>query len=144
MTNDDVKEYLYQYQRNCDRQEDLQDEVEALLSGAMSITSMISDMPHGSGKSGFEDVVVKYLEVCKDLNDAIDMAVKSKLDTEKMIASMEDYRVEKVLRQLYIKNEKRKDIAESMGYDIRHIDRLHAEGIEHIKRVLECQCDVGI
>lgn len=139
MTDDDVKEYLYQYQRDCDKQKELQDDAEVLLGGAMSITSMISDMPRGNGKAGFEDVVVKYLEVCNDLNNAIDKAVRSKMAIDKLIASIEDYRIEKVLRKLYIKNDKRKDIAESMGYDIRHIDRLHACGIEYIRDVLECQ-----
>lgn len=144
MTNDDVKEYLYQYQRDCDNQKDLQDEVEVKLSEAMSITSMISDMPRGNGKAGFEDVVVKYLEICSGLTDAITAAEQSKIKISGLIKSVGDYRIEKVLYKLYIKADKRKDIAENMGYDLRHIDRLHAEGIEIIKHVLECQSIKGL
>lgn len=139
MSNDEVKEILWGYQRNCDLIRESQEEIKTMLAEATKVTSTLSDMPRGGGKSGFDEIVIKYLERCNQLNMEISIAGECKIEIDKLIKEIQDYRIEKVLRKLYIKNEKRKDIALEIGYDIRHVDRLHAEGIGIIKHVLECQ-----
>lgn len=142
MSNEDVRDYLWEYQRKCDEIADLRDEIEELMSRSEKITSTLSDMPKGNGKSGFEDVAIKYLGKCEKLDIDITEAEKTKIEIKKTIRKINDYRIEKVIIAIYIKKEcdkgQKAETVEKMGYSLRHFDRLHAEGIRKLKDVLKC------
>lgn len=138
MTNQNVKNYLWGYQRACDSCKDLQDDHEELWTRATAMTKMISDMPKGSTYAGFQEIMDEINEAGKELTRAIRFQAEKKIEIKALIESIEDYRIERVLTELYIKGKVRKEVAKIIGYDVRHVDRLHLCGIDILKDVLNC------
>ena len=132
------KRYLKRYKKNLALIERLNDKVENLTSRIESIKSpIITDMPRGGVPVTKEDLVADKLEIMERIDRLKIKGKKYKAEILDIIDELDDTRYADILESFFIDCESLDDIADNMGYTLRHVIRLYSEAIISID--LECQ-----
>lgn len=99
---------------------------------ATKCTSTFSDMPRtpSNGNSAIENVVAKIVDLQIEINNDIDSLVDLKRDLVRSIKAVENAELRTLLELRYLCFKTWKQIAIDMGYNIRHIYRLHEDAME--------------
>ena len=133
MTNDDKKEWLSQYPYITEEIKDIEYRIEELSLENCRLTSVISDMPRGSDHKHLDDIIIAKLDRMDKLKCRA-MNLRQEQDRiECSIATIDNWKVEKVMRLRYIESKEWPDIFEEMGYESAQVYRLHGEGLKYIE-----------
>lgn len=83
-----------------------------------------------------EEQYIKYLEYDEKLNKRIDELYDIKQEILTVIDNVEDNRLRELLIARYVNFQKWEEIADSFGYDVRHIFRLHRRALAEAEKKL--------
>jgi len=108
-------------------------ELEEWKSRAEKITQTLSDMPRGSNKLGFDDVIVAAGEIIDKIKVKTEEAKRIKIEIEIAIEELGDQRLVDVMKYRYINNLNWQQIAITMIYSEVHVKRCHGEALHLIK-----------
>ncbi len=135
-----AKEYLGQAYHIDKRIESKLTQVESLRSLATRVTSVFSDMPHGSTPDNhkFEKTIAKIIDLEKEINTDIDKLVDLKRDINQIIKQVENPKHKMLLEMRYLSFQTWEQIAVALNCDVRHIYRLHGESLKKIKISEKC------
>jgi len=92
----------------------------------------LSDMPRG-GASDWTDTANALVELEKDMNARIREMVREKRLAMEAIAAVEEANLREVLELYYLDGFTWEKVADIMGYDVRHITRLHGKALLKIR-----------
>jgi DNA-directed RNA polymerase specialized sigma subunit len=99
--------------------------------------AQISDMPRG-GNSDWTETANALIDLEKDMNAKIREMVKVKRLAMEAIEAVEEIRYREVLELYYLNGYTWEKVAEQMGYDVRHITRLHGKALLKVKVPEKC------
>ena len=132
------KRYLKRYKKNLALIERLNDKVKNLTDRIDSIKSpIISDMPRGGVPVTKEDLIADKLETEERIERLKSKGKKYKVEILDIIDELDDTRYADILESFFIDCMSLDNIADNMGYTLRHVIRLYSEAIISID--LECQ-----
>ena len=136
-----AKEYLSQawsIDDRIDRMIEERDRLwEKLTAGRMS---RLTGMPRG-GNSDNIDTLMRVMELTDEINKRINELCRLKREITETIDQVDDSRYRDLLELRYRNYLGWEQIAERMGYDVRHIYRLHGDALMAVKLpkdVMEC------
>jgi uncharacterized protein Yka (UPF0111/DUF47 family) len=132
------KRFLKRYKKNLALIERLNEKVDNLTNRIESIKSpIISDMPRGGVPVTKEDLIADKLETEERIERLKIKGKKYKGEILDIIDELDDTRYADILESFFIDCESLDNIADNMGYTLRHVIRLYSEAIISID--LECQ-----
>lgn len=146
LTSQQKKQWLRKYSslnrtiEQLDRQinQGLKD-IESLRSTAEKSTTTLTGMPSGGAKSR-EDIYIKLIDLSNDVNRQVDayvdlrrLQLKQRAEITKAIMAIDDPNAKKVIVCRYCWGWEYEEIAVEMCYCIRHIWRLHGEGLRKLE-----------
>ncbi len=128
------KEYLSQAYRLDQRINSKLAQVTALNDLATKCTTTLSDMPRNPnrGISTMADAVEKIVDLQSEINRDIDALVDLKRDIVRAIKAVENTEYQTILELRYLCFKTWEQIAVDMGYNVRHVYRIHDEAVEII------------
>jgi DNA-directed RNA polymerase specialized sigma subunit len=128
------KEYLAQAYRLDQRINSKLTQVTALNDLATKCTSTLSDMPRNPsrGISTMADAVEKIVDLQTEINRDIDSLVDLKRNIVRVIKAVENTEYQTILELRYLCFKTWEQIAVDMGYNVRHVYRIHDEAVECI------------
>lgn len=128
------KEYLSQAYRLDQRINSKLAQVTALNDLATKCTSTLSDMPRNPNRatSTMADSVEKIIDLQAEINNDIDCLVDLKRDLVRTIKSVENAEYQTILELRYLCFKTWEQIAVDMGYNVRHVYRIHDEAVSQI------------
>lgn len=92
----------------------------------------------GSGAtSSMENVVVKIVELKKEINNDIDRLIDIKREIGEIISRLDDPSYQLILEMRYVNNRDWEDIVYELGLDKRWVLRLHARALEKTEEILK-------
>ena len=94
--------------------------------------AQISDMPRGGG-SDWTDTANALIDLEHTMNARIREMCKVKRLAMEAIEAVEEMRYREVLELYYLDGYTWEKVAEQMGYDVRHVTRLHGKALLKIK-----------
>ena len=109
------------------------EQVMALRQTAAKVTSTMSITPGGGyDVHRMEATIVRMVDLEAEINSDIDRLVDLKREIGAKIRAVErpEYRI--VLERRYLCYESWEQIAVDLGYDIRHVYRIHGEALAYI------------
>lgn len=129
-----TKEYLRQAYRLDQRINSKLEQVASLNTLAMKCTHTLTGMPRNPnrGTSTMADAVAKIVELQAEINHDIDHLIDLKREMVKLIKSVDNTECQTLLELRYLCFKTWEQIAVDMGYNVRHVYRLHDEAIENI------------
>lgn len=132
-----VKEYLGQAYRLDQRINSKLEQVDSLNELATKATSTLTGMPKNPNKSKsiVADTVVKIIDLQTEINKDIDRLVDLKREIVAMIKSVSNTEHQTLLELRYLCFKSWEQIAVDMGYNVRHVYRIHDEAVDKIKLV---------
>lgn len=132
-----VKEYLGQAYRLDQRINSKLEQVASLNELATKATSTLTGMPKNPNKSKsiVADTVVKIIDLQTEINKDIDRLVDLKREIVAMIKSVSNTEHQTLLELRYLCFKSWEQIAVDMGYNVRHVYRIHDEAVDKIKLV---------
>ena len=105
-------------------------ELEKWQTRSTNITSVISDMPHGSNISDkIADCVANIADIDKEINECIDKYVDLKKVIEEKINAFDDDRLKNIMLDKYINYWTWEEIAYRNNYSWQHVYRLHEQAL---------------
>ena len=128
------KEYLNQAYWLDRRIDGKLEQLQALKAMAARTTSVMSGevVSHTRNVTSMQDVIVKIISMENEVNVDIDRLVDLKAEIMRVIKAVTSPEFQTLLELRYLCFKPWKVIAERMGYNIRHIYRLHDEAVESI------------
>lgn len=128
------KEYLSQAYRLDQRINSKLAQVTALNDLATKCTSTLSDMPRNPsrGISTMADAVDKIVDLQAEINRDIDSLVDLKREIVRAIKAVVNTEYQTILELRYLCFKTWEQIAVDMGYNVRHVYRIHDEAVESI------------
>ena len=128
------KEYLSQAYRLDQRINSKLAQVTALNDLATKCTSTLTDMPRNPnrGISTMADAVEKIVDLQSEINRDIDALVDLKRNIVRAIKAVANTEYQTILELRYLCFETWEQIAVDMGYNVRHVYRIHDEAVESI------------
>lgn len=134
--NEAKKEYLRQYRNIMLQIKELREQERSLREVTMSAkVQQLSDMPKGSAvKSDLSDIMIKYERVQAKIQEKMYQAMEKRLEIEDVILDITDPKAAAVLRMRYIEMKKWEEIATRLGYSVKQVHRIHAKGLELLKK----------
>lgn len=128
------KEYLSQAYRLDQRINSKLAQVTALNDLATKCTSTLSDMPRNPNRatSTMADSVEKIIDLQAEINNDIDRLVDLKRDLVRTIKAVENTEYQTILELRYLCFKTWEQIAVDMGYNVRHVYRIHDEAVSQI------------
>jgi len=129
-----TKEYLSQAYRLDRRINSKLEQVASLNDLATKCTSTLSDMPRDPNRatSMMADAVTKIVDLQAEINRDIDRLVDLKRDMVRAIKSVNNTEYQTILELRYLCFKTWEQIAVDMGYNVRHVYRLHDEAVESL------------
>jgi len=128
------KEYLSQAYRLDQRINSKLAQVTALNDLATKCTSTLSDMPRNPnrGIATMADAVEKIVDLQAEINRDIDALVDLKRDIVRAIKAVINTEYQTILELRYLCFKTWEQIAVDMGYNVRHVYRIHDEAVNQI------------
>ncbi|MGM9935761.1 MAG: DUF1492 domain-containing protein [Candidatus Ornithomonoglobus sp.] len=110
----------------------------ALLMATSATADPGGEKVQTSRRNTSEDKFVNYAAYEETINKRLDELYEIKNEISQAISKVKDDTLRKLLILRYINFEKWERIAGLMGYDERHVRRLHGKALQAAKDVLEC------
>lgn len=129
-----AKEYLGQAYRLDQRINSKLEQISSLNDLATKATATITGMPHSPSPatSPMADAIGKIIDLQAEINCDIDHLVDLKRDMVRYIKAVDNTEYQTLLEQRYLCFKTWEQIAVDMGYNVRHVYRLHDEAVEKI------------
>lgn len=129
-----AKEYLGQAYRLDQRINSKLEQVASLNELATKCTSTLTGMPRNPnhGTSTMADAIGKIIDLQDEINRDIDRLVDLKREMVKLIKAVDNTEYQTLLELRYLCFKTWEQIAVDMGYNVRHVYRLHDEAVESI------------
>ncbi len=130
-----AKEYLSQAYRLDQRINSKLEQVASLNQLATKCTYTITGMPRnpGHGTSTIAEVVTKIVDLQADINRDIDSLVDLKREIVGVIKAVDNTECQMLLELRYLCFKSWEQIAVDMGYNVRHVYRLHDVAVSLVK-----------
>lgn len=127
-----AREYLSQAHRLDQRIDAKIAQVATLNDLATKCTSTMTGMPRNPnrGTSTMADAVAKIVDLQAEINRDIDCLVDLKHELVAVIKAVENIEYQTILEKRYLCYQTWEQIAVDMGYNVRHLYRLHDEALE--------------
>jgi len=128
------KVYLSQAYRLDQRINSKLAQVESLNTLATKVSSTITGMPKNPNRatSTMADAVTKIIDLQAEINNDIDRLVDLKREMVTVIKAVANKEYQTLLELRYLCFRTWEQIAVDMGYNVRHVYRLHDEAVENI------------
>ncbi len=128
------KEYLRQAYRLDQRINSKLEQIQSLNELATKCTSTLTGMPRNLSRSTstMADAVAKIIRLQDEINRDIDHLVDLKRDMVSAIKAVDNTEYQTLLELRYLCFKTWEQIAVAMGYNVRHVYRLHVEAVENI------------
>lgn len=129
-----AKEYLNQAYWLDRRIDSKLEQLSALKDMATKTTSVMSDdvVSHTRNVHSMQDVIAKIIDMQAEINADIDQLVDLKREIMQVVKSVQNPEHQTLLELRYLCFKSWEDVAEELGYNVRHIYRLHDEAVEQI------------
>lgn len=129
-----AKEYLGQAYRLDQRINSKLEQVESLNGLATKVSSTLTGMPKNPNRatSIMADAVAKIIDLQAEINNDIDCLVDLKREMVTVIKAVVNKEYQTLLELRYLCFRTWEQIAVDMGYNVRHVYRLHDEAVEKI------------
>ena len=129
-----AKEYLGQAYRIDQRINSKLEQITSLNGLATKCTSTLTGMPRNPnrGTSAMEDAIAKIVDLQAEINSDIDRLVDLKREMVQLIKAVDNTEYQTLLELRYLCFKTWEQIAVDMGYNVRHVYRLHDEAVESI------------
>jgi len=126
-----AQEYLGQAYRLDQRINSKLDQVAKLNELATKCTFNLTGLPYNpnQGTSAMSDVIAKIVDLQAEINRDIDALVDLKRDMVRAIKSVENTEYQTLLELRYLCFKTWEQIAVDMGYNMRHVYRIHAAAV---------------
>jgi len=130
-----AKEYLSQAYRLDQRINSKLEQVASLNQLATKCTHTITDMPRNPchGTSTMADAVAKIVDLQVEINRDIDHLVDLKREIVGVIKAVDNTECQTLLELRYLCFKSWEQIAVDMGYNVRHVYRLHDVAVSLVK-----------
>lgn len=89
-------------------------------------------------QSPMEEIIVKLVDLEKEVNEDIDQLIKLKAEIVETINKVDDPIYQLVLQIRYIDGKTWEEVAKSIGYDRRTIFRIHGKALKEIEKLKSC------
>ena len=128
------KEYLNQAYWLDRRIDSKLEQLSALKDMVTKTTSAMTDdvVSHTRNVHSMQDVVAKIIDMQAEINADIDRLVDLKSEIMHVIKEVKNPEHQTLLELRYLCFKSWEYVAEQMGYNVRHIYRLHDEAVEQI------------
>lgn len=133
MTNDDKKKKLRAYLDADEKISDILSEIADLKIKSTKVTSTLSDMPKGSGASDKTKIIDRYLDMANDLKLEMSDLKNKKRDVEYLISTIDDWKIERVMRLRYIRGLQWEEICHETSYCWTQVHKHHSDGLGFIE-----------
>jgi DNA-directed RNA polymerase specialized sigma subunit len=129
-----AKEYLNQAYWLDRRINSKLEQLSALRDMATKTTSIMSDdvVSRTRNVHSMQDVIAKIIDMQAEVNADIDRLVDLKRDIMQVVKAVDNPELQTLLELRYLCFKSWEYVAEQMGYNVRHIYRLHDEAVEQI------------
>lgn len=129
-----AKEYLRQAYRLDQRINSKLEQVASLNELATKCTTTLTGMPRNPNRntSTMADAVAKIVDLQAEINHDIDRLVDLKREMVRLIKNVENTEYQTLLELRYLCFKTWEQIAVDMGYNVRHVYRIHDEAVEKI------------
>ena len=130
-----AKDYLGQAYRLDQRINSKLEQVAALNDLATKATSTLTGMPRNPNRatSMMADAIAKIIDLQAEINNDIDRLVDLKREIVGLIKTINNMEYQTLLEKRYLCFETWEQIAVDMGYNVRHVYRIHDEAVAIIK-----------
>ncbi|MDO4564690.1 MAG: hypothetical protein Q4C04_03675 [Clostridia bacterium] len=128
------KEYLSQAYRLDQRINSKLEQVESLNNLATKVNTTLTGMPKNPNRatSTMADAVTKIIDLQAEINCDIDRLVDLKREMVTVIKAVGNKEYQTLLELRYLCFKTWEQIAVDMGYNVRHVYRIHDEAVESI------------
>ena len=128
------KEYLSQAYRLDQRINSKLEQVESLNDLATKVNTTLTGMPKNPNRatSTMADAVTKIIDLQAEINCDIDRLVDLKREMVTVIKAVGNKEYQTLLELRYLCFKTWEQIAVDMGYNVRHVYRIHDEAVESI------------
>lgn len=135
-----AKEYLSQAHRLDQRIDAKIAQVKSLNDLATKCTATITGMPRNpnGGGSTMETAVCKIIDLQDEINRDIDRLVDLKREIMEVIKAVADTEYQILLEKRYLCFHTWEQIAVDMGYNVRHLYRIHDEALDKVRIPATC------
>ena len=129
-----AKEYLSQAYRLDKRINSKLDQIASLSELATKCTSTLSGLPRNPNRGGstVADAIGNVIDLQVEINNDIDRLVDLKRELFKVIKAVDNTEHQLLLELRYLCFKTWEQIAVEMGYDVRHIYRLHQQALSDV------------
>ena len=130
-----AKDYLGQAYRLDQRINSKLEQVASLNDLATKATSTLTGMPKNPNRatSMMADAIAKIIDLQAEINNDIDRLVDLKREIVGLIKKINNTEYQTLLEKRYLCFETWEQIAVDMGYNVRHVYRIHDEAVAIIK-----------
>lgn len=110
------------------------EQVSSLHNLATKANSTLTDMPGSPNRNihRMEDIIVKIVDLENEINHDIDMLVDLKSEIMQVIKKVDDLELQTLLEQRYLNFRTWEQIAVDMGYNVRHLYRMHDKALKAV------------
>ena len=110
------------------------EQVSSLHNLATKANSTLTDMPGSPNRNihRMEDIIVKIVDLENEINQDIDMLVDLKSEIMQVIKKVDDLELQTLLEQRYLNFRTWEQIAVDMGYNVRHLYRMHDKALKAV------------
>ena len=136
----EVKEYLQQLFWMEDEVKDLINERILLNSNTMRVSKLKDVNVQSSQIRTVEDTYLSLIDFSIKIQQKGDELLKLKIQISSQIDEMHTPEYRRVLRYRYLMGFSWKKVAELMGYDERHIYRIHGNALQEFKSLVVIPC----
>ena len=128
------KEYLNQAYWLDRRIDSKLEQLSALKEMATKTTNIMNDdvVSHSRNLHSLQDVISKIIDMQAEINNDIDHLVNLKQEIMQVIKGVQNPEHQILLELRYLCFKSWESVAEELGYNIRHVYRLHDEAVEQI------------
>ncbi|MHB8963931.1 MAG: DUF1492 domain-containing protein [Saccharofermentanales bacterium] len=129
-----AKEYLGQAYRLDQRINSKLEQIASLNDLATKCTSTLTGMPRNPnrGSSSMADAVAKIVDLQAEINRDIDRLIDLKREMVRLIKAVDNTEYQTLLELRYLCFKTWEQIAVDMGYNVRHVYRIHDEAVDKI------------
>ena len=129
-----AKAYLSQSLRLNQRINSKLEQIQSLRELATKCTPFLTGMPKTPNQDGslMADTVLKIIDLEKELQKDIDRLVDLKKEIMTVVKAVDNMECQTLLEQRYLCFKSWEQIAVDMGYNVRHVYRLHDEALQKV------------
>lgn len=129
-----AKAYLSQSLRLNQRINSKLEQIQSLRELATKCTPFLTGMPKSPNQDGslMADTVLKIIDLEKELQKDIDRLVDLKKEIMAVVKAVVNMECQTLLEQRYLCFKSWEQIAGDMGYNVRHVYRLHDEALQKV------------